>query len=68
MVILMYSVYRMKNGRIAIDFGVYGAPETFLIDEQGIIRHKLVGIMTPQVWQNQFVPVINQLENKSAQQ
>ena len=55
-----------ENGRIAIDFGVYGAPETFLIDEQGIIRHKLVGIMTPQVWQTQFVPIINQLEGKGS--
>jgi cytochrome c biogenesis protein CcmG/thiol:disulfide interchange protein DsbE len=31
------------NGRIAIDWGVYGAPETFLIDRQGIIRHKVIG-------------------------
>ena len=49
------------DGRIAIDFGVYGAPETFLIDQQGIIRHKLVGVMTPAIWQSQFVPIINQL-------
>ncbi len=50
-----------ESGRVAIDFGVYGAPETFLIDRQGIIRHKLVGVMTPGIWQNQFVPKINQL-------
>lgn len=56
-----------ENGRIAIDFGVYGAPETFLIDAKGIIRYKHVGIMTPQIWQSQFVPIINQLENKVAQ-
>ena len=31
------------DGRIAIDWGVYGAPETFLVDEQGIIRHKVIG-------------------------
>ncbi len=31
------------DGRIAIDWGVYGAPETFLIDQQGIIRHKVIG-------------------------
>jgi cytochrome c biogenesis protein CcmG/thiol:disulfide interchange protein DsbE len=31
------------NGRIAIDWGVYGAPETFLIDQNGIIRHKVIG-------------------------
>lgn len=57
-----------ENGRIGIDFGVYGAPETFLIDAQGVIQHKLVGIMTPQVWQTQFVPLIDQLTSKVAQQ
>jgi len=31
------------DGRIAIDWGVYGAPETFLIDKKGIIRHKVIG-------------------------
>ena len=56
----IFSVFD-NNGRIGIDFGVYGAPETFLIDEQGIIRHKLVGIMTPEIWESQFVPVINHL-------
>lgn len=50
-----------ESGRIGIDFGVYGAPETFLIDGKGIIHHKLVGIMTPQVWETQFVPKINQI-------
>lgn len=57
-----------ENGRIGIDFGVYGAPETFLIDENGVIQHKLVGIMTPQVWQTAFVPLINQLGSEVAQQ
>ena len=57
-----------ESGRIGIDFGVYGAPETFLVDEHGVIQHKLVGIMTPQVWQTTFVPKINQLSNTVAQQ
>jgi cytochrome c biogenesis protein CcmG/thiol:disulfide interchange protein DsbE len=50
------------SGRIAIDFGVYGAPETFLIDDKGIIRHKLVGIMTADVWEQQFVPKIKLIQ------
>lgn len=50
-----------NTGRIGIDFGVYGAPETFLIDHQGIIHHKLVGVMTPEIWKTQFVPKINQI-------
>ena len=37
-----------RDGRIAIDWGVYGAPETFLIDQQGIIRHKVIGPLTDQ--------------------
>lgn len=37
------SVAADRDGRIAIDWGVYGAPETFLIDQQGIIRHKVIG-------------------------
>jgi len=50
-----------ENGRIGIDFGVYGAPETFLIDADGIIHHKLVGVMTPAIWEAQFLPKINQI-------
>ena len=37
-----------RDGRIAIDWGVYGAPETFLIDQQGIIRHKVIGPLSDQ--------------------
>ena len=62
----VFSIFD-ENGRIAIDFGVYGAPETFLIDKQGIIRHKLVGIMTPEIWESQFVPMISKLTSGSNQ-
>lgn len=55
-----------ESGRIGIDFGVYGAPETFLIDRHGVIQHKLVGVMTPAVWESQFVPKINQLTSSLA--
>ena len=37
-----------RDGRAAIDWGVYGAPETFLIDQQGIIRHKVIGPLSDQ--------------------
>ncbi len=46
------------NGRVGMDFGVYGAPETFLIDAKGIIRHKIVGSVTPQNIQNELLPLI----------
>ena len=55
-----------ESGRIGIDFGVYGAPETFLIDKNGVIRHKLVGIMTAEIWRDRFVPLIEQMNLTAA--
>ena len=45
-----------REGRIAIDWGVYGAPETFLVDPQGVVVYKYVGPLTLEAWQTQFVP------------
>ncbi|OGV44415.1 MAG: thiol:disulfide interchange protein [Legionellales bacterium RIFCSPHIGHO2_12_FULL_42_9] len=45
-----------SNGRVAIDLGVYGAPETFLIDAKGVIRLRHVGILDEKTWKNDFVP------------
>jgi len=45
-----------REGRIAIDWGVYGAPETFLVDPQGIVVYKFIGPMTVEAWQTKFVP------------
>jgi len=49
------------DGRVGIDYGVYGAPETYLIDRDGIIRFKQVGPVTPDVWQNTILPLAQQL-------
>lgn len=49
------------DGRIGIDYGVYGAPETFLIDKQGTIRFKKIGPITPDDWQRHFLPLIKEL-------
>jgi cytochrome c biogenesis protein CcmG, thiol:disulfide interchange protein DsbE len=38
-----------REGRVAIDFGVYGAPESFLVDAKGIIRYKRIGAITPEI-------------------
>lgn len=46
-----------KEGRLGLDLGVYGAPETFIIDAQGIIRYKLVGVITEEIWANEMAPV-----------
>lgn len=44
-----------KEGRVAIDFGVYGAPETFLIDASGRVVYRHVGALTREVWQREFL-------------
>ena len=49
------------DGRIAIDWGVYGAPETFLIDKQGIIRHKVIGPLSDKDNYDALMAVMNTL-------
>ena len=49
------------DGRVGIDFGVYGVPETFVIDKQGVIRFKHVGPLTQAVIDSQIVPLLKQL-------
>ena len=51
-----------EEGRFAIELGVYGVPETFLIDAQGQIRHRHAGALTREVWQRDFLPRIRALE------
>jgi cytochrome c biogenesis protein CcmG/thiol:disulfide interchange protein DsbE len=46
------------EGRIAIDWGVYGAPETFLVDARGIVIHKHVAPITLQIWEQDFLPLL----------
>lgn len=48
------------EGRIAIDWGVYGAPETFLVDAQGKVIYKHIAPMTIDIWEREFVPLIRQ--------
>lgn len=49
------------DGRVGIDYGVYGAPETFLIDSNGTIRFKRIGPVTPEVWKKEIVPLLTEL-------
>jgi cytochrome c biogenesis protein CcmG/thiol:disulfide interchange protein DsbE len=51
------------DGRVGIDWGVYGAPETFIIDRQGIIRHKHVGPLTVEILNEQILPLIDALQS-----
>src|SRR5262245_10007075 len=47
------------EGRVAIDWGVYGAPETFLIDGNGKVACKQVGPLDMQTWRDKFLPIID---------
>jgi cytochrome c biogenesis protein CcmG/thiol:disulfide interchange protein DsbE len=44
-----------RDGRTAINFGVYGAPETFFIDAEGRVQYRHVGAMTAEVWEREFM-------------
>ena len=50
------------NGRVGIDWGVYGVPETFVIDRQGRIAYKQIGPVTPQVLEKTILPLISKLQ------
>lgn len=50
------------DGTVGIDYGVYGVPETYLIDRAGIIRYKQVGPVTPELLETKLLPLIRELE------
>ena len=47
-----------RDGRVGIDWGVYGAPETFLVAADGTVVHKHLGPLSREIWQRDFVPLI----------
>lgn len=51
-----------SDGRIGIDYGVYGVPETYVIDKNGVIRHKHIGPITPEALEKTILPLINTLK------
>lgn len=51
-----------RDGRIGIDYGVYGVPETFLIDKTGVIRYKHIGPITEEALQQRILPLIRKLQ------
>jgi cytochrome c biogenesis protein CcmG/thiol:disulfide interchange protein DsbE len=55
-----------EKGRVAIDFGVYGVPETFIVDARGIIRYKHVGPIHPGEYTEKIVPVVERLLREKA--
>jgi cytochrome c biogenesis protein CcmG/thiol:disulfide interchange protein DsbE len=54
-----FSIYDFE-GRLAIDLGVYGAPETFFIDKNGVIRERHVGVIDERVWEAKFAKYLDE--------
>ena len=51
-----------RDGRVGIDYGVYGVPETFLIDKSGVVRYKQIGPITPDALQDKILPLVRELQ------
>ena len=52
------------EGRVGIDYGVYGVPETYVIDKQGVIQHKHIGAVTPKILDETILPLVKELQAK----
>ncbi len=50
------------DGKVGIDYGVYGVPETFLVDKAGVIRYKQIGPLTVEALQQKILPLVRQLQ------
>lgn len=48
-------------GSLGLELGVYATPETFIVDQKGLIRYKRIGQMTKKIWNEEVIPIINQL-------
>ncbi|MFC4258597.1 DsbE family thiol:disulfide interchange protein [Marinobacter lacisalsi] len=46
------------QGTLGFDLGVYGAPETYVVDKQGIVRYRHVGVVNPKVWEEDLEPIV----------
>lgn len=59
-----FSIFDVR-GSLGLDLGVYGAPETYLVDARGVIRHRRVGVVDERVWSNEFQDLYVQLKEES---
>lgn len=55
------------NGRVGIDYGVYGVPETYLIDKTGVIRYKQIGPLTLEALEKTILPMVRNLNGRLAE-
>src|SRR6202165_512856 len=51
-----------RDGRVGIDYGVYGVPETFVIDKAGIVRYKQIGPLTVEALKQKILPLVRELQ------
>jgi len=51
-----------RDGRVGIDYGVYGVPETFVVDKQGVIRYKQIGPITVEALEKKILPLVRDLQ------
>jgi len=51
-----------RDGRVGIDYGVYGVPETFVVDKNGVIRYKQIGPVTRDALDKKIIPLVKQLQ------
>ena len=51
-----------EDGKVGLDLGVFGAPETYVVDKKGIIRYKYIGDLNQKVWDETIQPIVNSLE------
>ena len=54
-----------RDGRIGIDYGVYGVPETYVIDKAGVIRYKRIGIVSPEIVRDKILPLVKELNGNA---
>lgn len=62
----LHDPYRLSvvdaSGDLGVDLGVFGAPETYVIDKQGVIRHRHVGVVGQRVWDEEIGPLVERLK------
>jgi cytochrome c biogenesis protein CcmG/thiol:disulfide interchange protein DsbE len=54
-----------RDGRIGIDYGVYGVPETYVIDKAGVIRYKRIGAVTAEILRDKILPLVKELNGNA---
>jgi cytochrome c biogenesis protein CcmG/thiol:disulfide interchange protein DsbE len=55
-----------QDGKASIDWGVYAVPETFIVDKKGIVRYKVIGVVTESALRDTIIPLINKLNAEPA--